>query len=273
MYYHVLNQAMTVTEEALIIDSVFLKREVTCSLLVPDVFNELNKINLLLLNDGQESDNLQLKTTLENLYDNQQIGPTIVAAIHAGERIQEYGVAGTPDFKGRGSKAAAYTSFITQELVPKLQELIGMKTFGTIAFAGFSLGGLSALDIVLNNPQLFDKVGAFSGSFWWRSKDLNEGYNAEQDRIAHRIVRQKEHQPGLKFWFQTGTKDEASDRNGNGIIDSMDDTVDLIKTLETKGYSRPADIGYVEIINGQHNVETWAKAMPKFLRWAFGQSL
>lgn len=271
MYYNVLNHDMTVTEEALAIDSVFLKREVICSLLMPENYDELDKINLLLLNDGQEAENLQLKTTVENLYVYQQIAPIIVAAIHADDRIQEYGVAGIPDFKGRGSKAAAYTSFITKELMPKLQELIGMKAFGTIAFAGFSLGGLSALDIVWNNSQLFDKVGAFSGSFWWRSKDLNDGYDAEQDRIAHKIIRQKEYQPGLKFWFQTGTKDETADRNGNGIIDSMDDTVDLIKTLENKGYNRTTDIGYVEIINGQHNVETWSKAMPKFLRWAFGK--
>ncbi|RYE20515.1 MAG: esterase family protein [Sphingobacteriaceae bacterium] len=260
---------MTVTEEILELTSVYLKRDVICSLIVPDGFENLPKVNLLLLNDGQEIENLQLKTTLEILHEKQQITPTLVAAIHAGERIQEYGTAGTPDFKNRGSKAAAYTSFITQELLPKLQELIGRKTFGTIAFAGFSLGGLSALDIVWNNSDLFDKVGAFSGSFWWRSKDLGEDYCDENDRIMHKIIRQKQHQPELKFWFQTGTKDETADRNKNHIIDSMDDTVDLIKTLENKGYNRPADIRYVEIINGKHNVETWAKAMPMFLRWAF----
>ncbi|MGI4020824.1 MAG: alpha/beta hydrolase [Janthinobacterium lividum] len=261
---------MAVTEETLVIESDFLKREVLCSLLVPERFDTLHKINLLLLNDGQEVKNLQLKTTLENLYDNRQIPPTLVAAIHANEeRIQEYGAAGIPDFKGRGSKAAAYTSFITQELLPKLQELIGLRIFNTIAFAGCSLGGLSALDISLNNPQLFNKVGAFSGSFWWRSKDLKDNYSDEQDRIMHKIIRQKQDLPNLKFWFQTGTKDETADRNQNGIIDSIDDAIDLIKTLESQGYSRNTDIQYVEIVNGQHNTATWAKAMPKFLRWAF----
>lgn len=269
MCYSVLKHEMTVIKEVLAIDSAFLKREVICTLLFPAEFEQLTKINLLLLNDGQETENLQLKTTLENLYENQQIEPVIVAAIHAGERIQEYGTAEIADFKGRGSKAAAYASFITKELLPKLQELIGLKTFDAVAFAGFSLGGLSALDIAWNHPQIFDIAGAFSGSFWWRSKDLKDGYRDDQDRIIHKIIRQKQHRPELKFWFQTGTKDELADRNQNGIIDSMDDTVDLIKTLEHKGYRRPKDIRYVEIINGQHNVETWAKAMPKFLRWAF----
>ncbi|RYY06731.1 MAG: esterase family protein [Sphingobacteriaceae bacterium] len=263
-------QNMVVIKETLVVESVFLQREVLCSLLIPEGFDTFNKINLLLLNDGQELENLQLKKTLESLYDNRQIPPTLVAAIHANEeRLQEYGTAGTPDFKGRGSKAAAYTSFITQELMPRLQELIGLKLFNTIAFAGCSLGGLSALDISLNHPQIFTKVGAFSGSFWWRSKDLTDGYCNENDRIMHKIIRQKQYQPELKFWFQTGTKDETSDRNKNGIIDSIDDAIDLIKTLESKGYNRSTDIKYVEIVNGQHNTATWAKAMPKFLRWAF----
>ncbi|MVN20009.1 alpha/beta hydrolase [Mucilaginibacter arboris] len=272
MYYQELTRGMAITDEVLTIHSTFLNREVTCSLLVPESLDELNKISLLLLNDGQELENLKLKTTLENLYNNQQIVPVLVAAIHANEeRIQEYGVSGTPDFKGRGSKASAYTSFITQELLPKLQELVGLKTFNNIAFAGFSLGGLSALDIVWNNPQMFNKAGAFSGSFWWRSKDLNDGYDEAQDRIMHKMIGQKKHQPGLKFWFQTGTKDETADRNHNGIIDSLDDTVDLIKTLRHKGYDAWKDIQYLEVVNGQHNIETWSKAMPKFLRWAFSK--
>lgn len=269
MYCRVLKPEMSVTEENLVVESGFLNRAVICSLLVPEGFNELNTVNLLLLNDGQEIENLQLKTTLEELYERDRILPTLVAAVHAGERIHEYGTTGILDFKGRGSKAPAYASFITQELLPKLQELIGLRGFNKIAFAGFSLGGLSALDIAWNNSTLFNKVGAFSGSFWWRSKDLKEGYSDEQDRIMHKIIRQKQHQPELKFWFQTGTKDEAADRNQNGIIDSIDDTMDLIKILESKGYNRPADIQYLEVINGRHNVETWGKAMPKFLRWAF----
>ena len=271
MYYPILKQEMSVAEEVLTIDSNFLEREVTVTLLIPEGFEEMGKTNLLLLNDGQELENLQLKTALEKMQSNGQISPVLVAAIHANEeRQQEYGAAAIPDFKGRGSKAAAYTSFITQELVPKLQEFVGTISFDKVAYAGFSLGGLSAVDIAWNNPELFDKVGAFSGSFWWRSKDLNDGYDSEQDRIMHKIIRQKQHQPDLKFWFQTGTKDEAMDRNGNFIIDSIDDTIDLIKTLENKGYNRPADIQYVEIVNGKHNTETWAAAMPKFLVWAFG---
>ena len=77
--------------------------------------------------------------------------------------------------------------------------------------------------------------------------------------------------PALKFWFQTGTLDEKADRNKNGIIDSIDDTIDLIRELEAKGYKRPDDIRYMEVVGGRHDTATWAAAMPHFLSWAFGR--
>ncbi|MGZ3751876.1 MAG: alpha/beta hydrolase [Mucilaginibacter sp.] len=262
---------MDVTEKEIIIDSDSLKREVTITLLIPENYELSEPLNLLLLNDGQEADNLRLNETLETLYNTFRIKPVLVAAIHANDdRLQEYGVAGKPDYKLRGSKAAAYTKFIAAELLPAIKKAAGIKDFDATAFAGFSLGGLSAIDIAWNNPALFNKVGVFSGSFWWRSKDLGKGYT-ENDRIMHSVIRNATTKPALKFWLQTGTKDEVADRNKNGIIDSIDDTVDLIKELEDKGYTRPADIQYLEMFGGSHNVATWAEAMPKFLVWAFGR--
>jgi hypothetical protein len=65
--------------------------------------------------------------------------------------------------------------------------------------------------------------------------------------------------------------DETMDRNNNGIIDSIDDTLDLIKELERKGY-RKEDITYLEFANGKHDIPTWAKAMPEFLKWGWGKA-
>jgi len=271
MYASWQEMEITITENNITIPSEVLKRDVTVTLLMPEDDEITEPLNLLLLNDGQEVEALFLKETLEYLTNTNRIKPTLVVAIHAGEeRLQEYGTAGKPDFKKRGSKAALYTQFIKTELLPAITKMTGIEKFNSTAYAGFSLGGLSALDITWNNPALFDKVGVFSGSFWWRSKDLAKGYT-EADRIMHAIVRNTPVKPDIKIWLQTGTKDEISDRNKNGIIDSIDDTVDLIKELENKGFTRPADIQYIEMFGGSHNTETWAKAMPKFLTWAFGR--
>ncbi len=60
----------------------------------------------------------------------------------------------------------------------------------------------------------------------------------------HRVIRETSRaNPNLKIWLQTGTKDETADRNKNGIIDSIDDTIDLDESTEQgKGYTRPDDI-------------------------------
>lgn len=259
--------AMPIIENTLNISSALLNREVACTIYLPE---DTMPQSLLLLNDGQEADALQLKTTLEYQYERYGIDPLMVVAIHAGEeRIQEYGVAGEPDFKQRGAKASLYSRFITEELLPAVYRVTGFSSFKTTAYAGFSLGGLSALDITWRHSDIFNKVGVFSGSFWWRTKDLTEGYT-DADRIAHRLISSSVNKPDLKLWLQTGTADETADRNKNGIIDSIDDTIDLIKALEAKGYTRPADIQYLEMVGGEHNPATWAKAMPKFLCWAFG---
>ncbi|MFD1257410.1 alpha/beta hydrolase [Mucilaginibacter terrae] len=259
--------AMPVIESTINIISALLNREVTYTIYLPE---STTPQSLLLLNDGQDAEALQLKATLEQQYERYGIDALMVVAIHAGEeRIQEYGVAGKPDFKQRGDKAGLYSQFITEELLPAVYKETGFSSFKTTAYAGFSLGGLSALDIAWNHSGIFDKVGIFSGSFWWRSKDLTDGYT-DADRIAHRLISESVSKPDLKFWLQTGTADETADRNKNGIIDSIDDAVDFIKELEAKGYTRPADIQYLEMVGGEHNPATWAKAMPKFLCWAFG---
>ncbi len=97
-------------------------------------------------------------------------------------------------------------------------------------------------------------------------------YDDDTHRIMQQVIRNGKYQPGLKFFFQCGNMDEVLDRNNNGIIDSIDDTLDIIKELEAKGYSQDKDIHYLEMPDGRHDIATWARAMPVFLEWAFGNS-
>jgi enterochelin esterase-like enzyme len=57
--------------------------------------------------------------------------------IHCGaDRRNEYGTAGIPDYKGRGAKAALYTRFIFEELLPLIREEFHMHSFRDKSFAG-----------------------------------------------------------------------------------------------------------------------------------------
>ena len=252
--------------------SGFLEREVKIEFFFPAQVANNGPISLLLINDGQDMEKMHFQTILRHLYTANKIEPLLFVAIHAGEdRKMEYGTQNIPDYKERGGKAALYTSFIFDELLPHIRQKYSITSFKEKAFAGFSLGGLSALDIVWNRPGEFTKVGVFSASLWWRSVDQeDEEYDDDKHRIMHQQVRNGKYAPWLKFFFQCGVLDEKKDRNKNGIIDSIDDTLDLMKELEAKGYDREYDIHYLELEDGHHDVFTWGKAMPEFLKWGWG---
>ncbi len=228
-------------------------------------------MSLLLINDGQDLSQMPFDEILNNLIATKEIDPIVCVGIHCGpERKMEYGTAAESDYNGRGIKAKSYTRFVLEELLPFIRTKYYLPSFREKSFAGFSLGALSALDIVWNYPREFTKAGLFSGSFWWRSKSYKQGYNDATDRIMHKQIRSGKYSSGLKFFFECGALDETKDRNNNGIIDSIDDVLDLIKELKQKGYTNN-DIQYVELEDGKHDVFTWAKAFPDFLKWGWGK--
>jgi hypothetical protein len=107
---------------------------------------------------------------------------------------------------------------------------------------------------------------------WWRDKDHDDpDFDENKNRIMQRQIREGHYIPWLKFFFEVGTQDEVADRNNNGVIDSIDDTVAVIETLVQKGYDVTKDIEYFELTDGHHDVPTWAKAFPAFLEWGWGK--
>ncbi|PWT94638.1 MAG: esterase, partial [Bacteroidetes bacterium] len=228
--------------------SAFLGREVLVDFYLPTNVNRPDQMNLLLINDGQNMEELGLTEMLEECYQGSALEPILAVGIHAGtERKMEYGTASQLDYKGRGAKAADYTRFIFEELIPFIYTEYKIAGFREKAFAGFSLGGLMALDIVWNYPDQFKTAGVFSGSLWWRTRGLDDGYVEDSDRIMHAQIRKGNFHAGQKFFFETGTMDEVMDRNQNGIIDSIDDTMSLIEELEKKGYQNGKDIYYLQL--------------------------
>jgi enterochelin esterase-like enzyme len=254
----------------IVLRSTFLDRQVTVTVLLPPGFSGAEKYPLVLFNDGQDFEALQMAETTAALQSGGKIAPCVIAGIHANDaRAYEYGTACQPDYAGRGEKAGLTTSFVLEELLPYMAHHYHTVTNG-ITYAGCSLGGLMALDAVWNHPEVFSKAGIFSGSLWWRQKALDAGYS-ETDRIMHRQIRDTERFAPLSFWFQCGTWDEYDDRDGDGVIDSIQDTLECIAELERKGYAWGRDIRYIEVNEGMHKPETWAKVLPDFLLWASGR--
>ncbi len=225
---------------------------------------------LLIALDGQTMPQWRLAETLDELAGGGLIDPVVVVAVPASaERIEEYGTAGEMDFAGRGRLAKAFQELLAGEVLPWVRERyhVAGGAAGTGIY-GASMGGLCAFDAAWRRPQVFGVAGVFSGSLWWRAD--NTSVAAQQaSRIPYRNVRVAEAKPALRLWFQAGTRDETADRDGNGIIDAIQDTLELMDALEAKGFQRGRDMTYHQIEGGEHHEPTWAQALPEFLRWAF----
>jgi enterochelin esterase-like enzyme len=224
---------------------------------------------LVLFNDGQDLPGMDTARRLKTLYAERQLAPCLVVGIYAADRLREYGTAGQPDYLGRGDLAIAYREFIVRELLPFLEWRYRIRSDPQYrAIAGFSLGGLSAFDLAWKNTSQFGVAGVFSGALWWRSRPFRPEV-PDANLIVHEYVRHTATSPPIRAWFMAGTHDEVDDRNRNGIIDAIDDTLQLLDLLERRGYRRGPDVTYVQVEGGRHEPATWAEVLPDFLTWAF----
>jgi enterochelin esterase family protein len=219
--------------------------------------------------DGQTMPQWKLAETLGELVRTKQIEPVVIAAVPASpERVDEYGTAGVLDHAGRGRRAKAFQELLAGMVLPTVREQYHVAgTPADTGIFGASMGGLCALDTAWRRPRIFGTAGVFSGSLWWRAD--NAGPEAQQaSRIAHRTVRATAGRPALRLWFQAGTRDETEDRDGNGVIDAIQDTTELMDELAAKGFRPGTDMAYHLVEGGEHHESTWARALPEFLRWA-----
>lgn len=225
---------------------------------------------VLYVNDGQDLPALKMKETLAELIGREEIEPLIVVALHATrDRLQEYGTADIPNARGLGKKARKYAWFVLDEVMPYINH--HYRTLpgpANTAILGMSLGGLMAFDMAWNHPHVFGAVGVMSGSFWWRTDDADV-HAKQESRIMHRRVRDTEIPGFVRAWFEAGTRDETDDRDGDGIIDAIQDTLELMDELTAKGFRRGFETLYVQMEGGEHHQATWAMALPHFLHWLY----
>jgi len=249
-----------------------LQKHISITVISTPVPKNKGDFNLLLLNDGQDIEKLRVKKIVDSLYKKKLIKPLIVVGIDAFDRMQEYGVAGKPDYQGKGASAEKYAGFVTGELLPFIKKKAGVRKFNSITIAGCSLGGLSAFDIAWDNADKIDKAGVFSGSFWLRDKDSKDSsYSDDKDRLIINKIRSSRKRPHLQYWFYVGDNEEKADRDNDGIIDAVDDNKDLIDLIKKKNVAGTNDIIYMEEKNGTHDYDSWSHVFPQFLIWAVGK--
>ena len=218
--------------------------------------------------DGQNMVAWRLEEALAGLAAQGRVVPLVVTIAAGADRLEEYGMAGILDYAGRGKKSAEFQRFVIASVLPAVRMRYGVTADpARTGIMGSSLGGLAAFDLAWRHSEVFGFAGIFSGSFWWRGNNASPAAQ-QASRLTHRLVRETPRPPRLRLWFEAGTMDETDDRDGNGVIDAIQDTTELIDELTQRGLPRGRDLVYREIKGGRHNEATWAQALPEFLEWA-----
>lgn len=292
-----------ITVTTLALDAkAFAPEQIRLTVYLPPGYAAANaRYPVLYANDGQDMAAVGLRETLDKLYAEHAIQPVIVVAIDMlADRASGYGLS---DRKARksvvgdsrigpiGSRAYEYSDWLATELVPYIDA--HYRTEASVqgrTILGWSLGGLNAFNLGWQYPDVFGRVGAFSPSFWLAA-DRSSAQAIEASRLAQTMVNGSSRRDGMLWWFSIGAREETNDRNGNGVIDAVEDVQDLIngyrpgagaylRGLRDLGYSvdmdyvrhpsRRADVAFYLLPDGEHNQATWKRVLPAFLQWAYG---
>lgn len=247
--------------------SYHLNRKVKVDLYLPsetDVYR-----STLLINEGLHTEQSELVKTLTVLLSKTDIPNIGIVAIQVQEKkIEETGITGIPVRKNPGRKAERYANFIVKELTPFLQKDYGlMREEHQNAFAGIGMGGINALNISWDHPNLFRKVGIFSGALPLKEPVSMNITDSSSGNFPEGNEKGEERQR-LKFWIQTETSGPGDFQNENTNLLFKNESIHLIEELKSLGYSSE-EIIYKETKGRQNNFQARSQAFPEFLKWAF----
>ncbi len=195
--------------------------------------------------------------TLTRMIVSGRVEPLIVVGIHnTVDRAFEYTPA--PDKARGGGGASLYADFIVNDLKPFIdlnyRTRPGRQHTGVM---GSSLGGLVSLFLTWEHPDVFSKVGALSTSYGWAGGQI-------LSYIGGRSV-----PGGAKVWLDVGTAEDQTDRNGDGVPDSIELHRRMRDILMRKGLSIPGTLRYVEDEGAVHNERAWAARFPRAVEFLF----
>jgi len=215
---------------------------------------------VLYMNDGQNlfdprtayvfGNDWRFGETAERLMSKRQIEPLIVVGVYnAGvHRIDEY----TPtrdERRGAGGQAALYGRMLMEELKPYVDWAFRTKPDAAhTGLGGSSLGGLVALSLGLQHPEVFGRLAIHSPSVFW------------DDEAILRQVQVAERSPGQRIWLDIGTKES---------VDAHLRARRLRSALVGRGWREPRDLKYVEARGARHEERAWAERVAPMLRFLF----
>ncbi|MFT3897317.1 MAG: alpha/beta hydrolase-fold protein [Thermomonas sp.] len=253
-------------------------------------YDDGRRHDVLYANDGQDMEAVGLEATLRALDAEGVELPIVVAIDMPRDRMGAYGlsdraharnVAAGTKYGSVGTRAQAYSEWFAHTLVPAIDARYRTRRSRRgRAVLGWSLGALNAFNLGWNYPELFATVGAFSPSFWL-SSERGDAAAVQRSRLALGMV-EAGPRHRMRWWIAAGDHEEIDDRDGDGLIDTVDDARDVALALQRAGdrtnldWSRRPDrdsrVAFAVVAGGRHEQEAWKRMLPEFLRWRYGNA-
>lgn len=169
---------------------------------------EAGHSGLLFVFDGRAyQEKISVPLIIDRLMQGGQIAPLIVVFVanpDPGSRAHE--LPANPDF----------ADFMALELLPEVSQRLNTRfTADRIALAGSSYGGLAAATIALRYPEVFGKVLAMSGSFWWHPPQTAP----DTPNYVASLVAMQPTLP-LSFFLSAGLFESTHPATGVGILEA-----------------------------------------------------
>ncbi|HEU5054328.1 MAG TPA: alpha/beta hydrolase-fold protein [Hanamia sp.] len=243
-----------------------LQKHISITVITTPVPKNKSDFNLLLLNNGNDIENLHVKKVVDSLYRKDQIKPLIVVGIIPFNESSEYGVSGKIDEQGNGASAEKYSQFIAGELIPFVKKKAAVRKFNSITIGGTDLSGLSALDVAWDNADKIDKVGVFSGAFSTEEKLTKKSDSTSERRMIFNKIKSSRKRPHLQYWFYVAANNSSSNNS-----EPINETRELINLVKSKNVAADSDFTFVENKNGSNDFDSWSHVFPQFLLWAEGK--
>jgi predicted alpha/beta superfamily hydrolase len=173
----------------------------------------------------------------------------LVAVANTSARMDEYTLA--RDEEHGGGKAALHQRFVLEELKPRIdREFRTRPDAAHTGVVGSSLGGLAALDLLLEHPQQVGMAGCVSPAVWWAGGEIVE-------RVRH-----GRGHPG-RVWLDIGTAESTA--RATGERPWMEGAQALHAALVARGWRDGADLHYEEIDGARHNEAAWRARVDRVL--------
>jgi pimeloyl-ACP methyl ester carboxylesterase len=228
---------------------------------LPDGYDPARRYPVIYFTDGDWVFNAySARDALEALVAEGLVEPHIIVAIDQVERTFEL----TPDFDPTFAEMGGGGDDFAAQLVGRVKPFVDA-SFSTrcgresTTIAGFSLGGLLCLHMVLRDPDVFGRGVCMSPSLWWNAESILDRFDAHDGALPARLwldVGTHEHNPP-----QCGADANCGWFHPKAIREGRDVAL-------AKGMTLGGTLGYYEHFDAAHEFVAVEQRLPTVLAFA-----